>query len=212
MRFHSPAGNWGRTSMGFLFPSFDGPTRVSPYVYMPRRRRWWPLAAAFGAGIGCVILVLGPWKHLDNAAPATKNATQERQNPLSAREATAEPPRQAAAPVAPAGAEPETTPTPRARPAAANVPAPPKASDNKPAAAGRSTIKRSNGNAGSATPLRSTDATVFGTRYPSAVETLRRAAANQPTGMIQVDEEELPDGRRVPVYRRATIFDGSRAQ
>jgi hypothetical protein len=28
--------------------------------------------------------------------------------------------------------------------------------------------------------------------------------------MVQVDEEELPDGRRVPVYRRATIFDGAR--
>jgi len=27
---------------------------------------------------------------------------------------------------------------------------------------------------------------------------------------VQVDEEELPDGRRVPVYRRPTIFDGVR--
>ena len=187
---------------------------MSPYVYMPRKRRRWPLAAAFGAGVGCVILLVGPWKHLDNTTPATKSVTQERQTSPLVLEGTAGPPRQTAVPSATAGAEPETTPTPRARPTAVNAPAPngaPKASDNKPAAAGRSTVKRSNGNAANATPMRRVDASVFGTRYPSAVETLRRAAANQSTGMIQVDEEELPDGRRVPVYRRATIFDGARA-
>jgi hypothetical protein len=197
--------------MGLLFPSFDGPTRMSPYVYMPRKRRWWPLAAALGAGVGCVILVLGPWKHLESAAPVATSATLEPQTVPRVVEATPQTPRQTAAPVATTSAEPEPTPTPRARPATVNAPTP-KASDNKPAAAGRSTIKRSNGNAANATPLRRVDASVFGARYPSGDETLRRAAANQSTGMIQLDEEELPDGRRVPVYRRATIFDGARAQ
>jgi hypothetical protein len=35
-------------------------------------------------------------------------------------------------------------------------------------------------------------------------------AVAQGAGMVRIDEEELPDGRRVPVYRRPTIFDGVR--
>src|SRR5262249_32344614 len=66
-----------------LFPSFDGPVRVSPYVLAPRKRRWWPTAAAFGAGMGCVLVVVAPWKHgtdlAAKLAPATQSASPDLQ-------------------------------------------------------------------------------------------------------------------------------------
>ncbi len=49
--------------MRHLFPSFDGPTRASPYFCVQRRHRWWPVAAAFVAGMTCVFALVGPWTY-----------------------------------------------------------------------------------------------------------------------------------------------------
>src|SRR5262245_2287575 len=53
--------------MRHLFPSFDRPARVSPYFYVPPKRRWWPLLAAFAAGGVCVLALL-------DSAPRTEGA------------------------------------------------------------------------------------------------------------------------------------------
>ncbi len=42
------------------FPSFDGSAHVSPYLYVPPKRRWWPTLLAFAAGGICVLALLGP--------------------------------------------------------------------------------------------------------------------------------------------------------
>ena len=42
------------------FPSFDGSAPVSPYLYVPPKRRWWPTLLAFAAGGVCVLALLGP--------------------------------------------------------------------------------------------------------------------------------------------------------
>jgi hypothetical protein len=106
--------------MGFLFPSFDGPQRTSPYVVAPRRRRMWPIAAAFGAGVGCVLVLLAPWKHIGRAfapAPAAnEQATSSSVTPVEARQAEATPP---------------SAPAPE--PQASETPARTKASEAKPA-------------------------------------------------------------------------------
>jgi len=55
-----------------LFPSFDGPIRVSPYFYIPPKRRWWPTLAAFGAGGLCVLILFGPSQQADDPAAEQK--------------------------------------------------------------------------------------------------------------------------------------------
>ena len=42
------------------YPPPRRPLHVSPYFYVPRKRRWWPLLAAFGVGGVCVLALLGP--------------------------------------------------------------------------------------------------------------------------------------------------------
>jgi hypothetical protein len=193
-----------------LFPSFDGPVRASPYFCTPRRQRWWPMAVAFGAGMACVLILIASWKETDrsaeqtaihwttlpadaaDAAPQTTSAAPAAEN-QQANAGASTPAEVQTADHAPA--QPET-PVPMARPHTAAAPAGGstphqahtqvtngKASDSK-TAAGRSTTRTA-----SVTP-------------PSA--------PNQAAGMVRIDEEELPDGRRVPVYRRPTIFDGVR--
>src|SRR5262245_24689062 len=193
-----------------LFPSFDGPVRASPYFCTPRRQSWWPVAVAFGAGMACVSIVILSWKEADRSAEQT--AIHWTTLPADAADAT--PQTMSAAPAvenqqANAGpstpveiqtadhapAQPET-PVPVARPHTAAAPASDptshqartqvangKASDSKPAA-GRSNAR--------------------------TVSVTSPSVPNQAAGLVRIDEEELPDGRRVPVYRRPTIFDGVR--
>jgi hypothetical protein len=42
------------------YPPPRRPLHVSPYFYVPPKRRWWPLLAAFGVGGVCVLALLGP--------------------------------------------------------------------------------------------------------------------------------------------------------
>ena len=42
------------------FPSFDGSARVSPYLYVAPKRRWWPTLVTFAAGGMCVLALMGP--------------------------------------------------------------------------------------------------------------------------------------------------------
>jgi hypothetical protein len=55
-----------------LFRSFDGPARVSPYFYVPPKRRWWPMLAAFAAGGVCVLALLGSSPRTEEANVAQK--------------------------------------------------------------------------------------------------------------------------------------------
>jgi hypothetical protein len=212
--------------MGHFFPSFDGPVRASPYFLTPRKRRWWPLAVAFGAGVGCVFLLLEPSKRVIDLAFRQAPAAEAR---VSVEAAPADADRQAvSAPTGgpqvdvatvPAGATKAAEPMPRARPAAAD-PLPSKgkstgakATDAKPDEAKATTTKPSNAKAANGTRTSAGDAPTGNARDQTNVHGSAKATAqpDQATGMVQVDEEELPDGRRVPVYRRATIFDGARA-
>ena len=220
--------------MGRLFPSFDGPVRVSPYVLAPRKRRWWPMAAAFGAGMGCVLVVVGPWQHVTDLAatlaPATQPASPDLQV-MSVEAASANTATQTVSPSVPvapldldgtpAGASKAAdSPMPRARPTVADVAAPgeksasTKSSDSKAGETKATNNKASNAKASNTKGANATGAetTSPGTRtQPNAGNSAKAASpAGQATGMVQVDEEELPDGRRVPVYRRPTIFDGVR--
>ena len=207
--------------MGHLFPSFDGPVRASPYFLTPRKRRWWPLAVAFGAGVGCVFLLLEPSKRVIDLAFRQAPAAEAR---VSVEEAPADADRQAiSAPTggpqvdvatAPAGATKAAEPMPSARPAAAD-PLPSKgkstgakAIDANPDEAKATTTKPSNAKAANGTRTSAGNARDQANVRDSAKAT---AQPDQATGIVQVDEGELPDGRRVPVYRRATIFDGTRA-
>ena len=213
--------------MGRLFPSFDGPVRVSPYVLAPRKRRWWPTAAAFGAGMGCVLVVVAPWKHVTDLAvklaPATQSASPDLQVMSVEAAPSAMPAATPSVPVAPldldgtptgASKAPEQ-PMPRARPTAADAPAPgeksatAKSSDIK---AGETKATKSRASNTKGTNATGAEASNPGARTPANTRNSAKAASQgeQPTGMVQVDEEELPDGRRVPVYRRPTIFDGVR--
>ena len=219
--------------MGQLFPSFDGPVRVSPYVLAPRKRRWWPMAVAFGAGMGCVLVVVGPLTHATDLvaklAPTPRPASPEVQvmsveaAPPASQAATA--PSVPVAPLdldsAPTGAsKTDEQPMPRARPAAADMPASgeksatakssdTKATETKATHSKAPNTKASNPKGADATGAETPRA---GARTQANTRNSAKAAspADQATGMVQVDEEELPDGRRVPVYRRPTIFDGVR--
>jgi hypothetical protein len=211
--------------MGHLFPSFDGPVRASPYFLTPRKRRWWPLAVAFGAGVGCVFLLLEPSKRVIDLAFRRAPAAEAR---VSVEAAPADADRQAiSAPTsgpqgdvatAPAGVTKAAEPMPRARPAAADaLPSKgkstgTKATDAKPDETKATTTKPSNSKAANGTRTSAGDAPTGNARDQANVRGSGKATAqpDQATGMVQVDEEELPDGRRVPVYRRATIFDGAR--
>ncbi len=51
------------------FPSFDGSAHVSPYLYVPPKRRWWPTLLAFAAGGICVLALLGPSQKSGVAVP-----------------------------------------------------------------------------------------------------------------------------------------------
>ena len=50
-----------------LFPFFDGHVPVSPYLYIPPKRRWWPFLAAFGAGGACALALFGSQPQSDGA-------------------------------------------------------------------------------------------------------------------------------------------------
>ena len=213
--------------MGHLFPSFDGPVRASPYFLTPRKRRWWPLAVAFGAGVGCVFLLLEPSKRVIDLAfrqaPAAEARVSVEAAPADAdRQAISAPtsgPQVDIATAPPEGATKATEPMPRARPAAADaLPSKgkstgAKATDAKPDEAKATTTKPSNTKAANGTRTSAGDAPTGNARDQTNVRGSAKATAqpDQATGMVQVDEEELPDGRRVPVYRRPTIFDGARA-
>ena len=213
--------------MGRLFPSFDGPVRVSPYVLAPRKRRWWPMAAAFGAGMGCVLVVVGPWKHAIDLAARQAPAAQSASSDLQVMSVEAAPSAMPAVtpyvPVAPldldgtpAGANKAADqPMPRARPTAADAPAPgEKSATAKSPDSKAGETKATNGKASNTKGTNATGAETSnpGARTPANTRNSAKAASqgDQPTGMVQVDEEELPDGRRVPVYRRPTIFDSVR--
>ena len=45
---------------GRLVPSFDGPRYVSPYFYVPPKRRWWPFLAVFAGGGVAALVAFGP--------------------------------------------------------------------------------------------------------------------------------------------------------
>jgi len=220
--------------MGRLFPSFDGPVRVSPYVLAPRKRRWWPMAAAFGAGMGCVLVAVGPLTHATDLVaklkPAPRSASPDVQvmsvdAAPSATQAATAPPSVPVAPLdldnAPAGASKAAEqPMPRARPAAVDVPASDEKSananpsDTKPGKTKATNGKLSNTKASKSKRANATDAETATPGTPAPANTRNSAKAgtqaDQAAGMVQVDQEELPDGRRVPVYRRPTIFDGVR--
>ena len=218
--------------MGRLFPSFDGPVRVSPYVLAPRKRRWWPIAAAFGAGMGCVLVVAGPWKHVTDLAaklaPAAQSASPGLQM-MSVEAASANTATQTVSPSvpvapldldgAPAGASKAVDqPMPRARPTAADVAAPGgKSASTKSSDSKAGETKATNGKASNAKAKQGRqcnwrrDIKPWHTDPANTRNSAKAAApADQATGMVEVDEEDLPDGRRVPVYRRPTIFDGVR--
>jgi hypothetical protein len=111
-------------------------------------------------------------------------------------------------------------PMPRARPTAADAPAPgeksasAKSSDSRAGETKATNNKASNAKASNGKGANATGAETPspGTRtQPNAGNSAKAASpGDQATGMVQVDEEALPDGRRVPVYRRPTIFDGVR--
>ena len=198
-----------------LFPSFDGPVRGSPYFCAPRKRRWWPLAFSFGAGVGCVLLVSWEqaaliaepkptaiqWTSLPpepvDAAPTTTAAAVPADTP---QQATSNPSPDPAPPaeVRPADnppAQAETPmPTARPRPAAAVASAAPQHQARAKLTGGGTAESR---NFPARTNIRTANAAP-----PAAID--------QGAGMVRIDEEELPDGRRVPLYRWPTIFDGVR--
>jgi hypothetical protein len=55
------------------FPSFDGSARVSPYLYVAPKRRWWPTLLTFAAGGACALALLGP-SHKPAGVPGTEKA------------------------------------------------------------------------------------------------------------------------------------------
>lgn len=59
------------------FPSFDGSARVSPYLYVAPKRRWWPTLLTFAAGGACALALLGP-----SQKPAGVAGTDKAQRPL----------------------------------------------------------------------------------------------------------------------------------
>jgi len=63
--------------MGRWFPSFDGSARVSPYLYVAPKRRWWPTLLTFAAGGACALALLGP-----SQKPAGVAGTERAERPL----------------------------------------------------------------------------------------------------------------------------------
>jgi hypothetical protein len=59
------------------FPSFDGSAHVSPYFYVPPKRRWWPTLLTLAAAGVCVLALLGPSHKTGNVA-----ALQKAERPL----------------------------------------------------------------------------------------------------------------------------------
>jgi hypothetical protein len=59
------------------FPSFDGATHVSPYLYVAPKRRWWPTLLTFAAGGACALALLGP-----SPKPAGVAGTEKPERPL----------------------------------------------------------------------------------------------------------------------------------
>jgi hypothetical protein len=59
------------------FPSFDGSARVSPYLYVAPKRRWWPTLLTFAAGGACALALFGP-----SQKPAGVAATERAERPL----------------------------------------------------------------------------------------------------------------------------------
>jgi hypothetical protein len=59
------------------FPSFDGSARVSPYLYVAPKRRWWPTLLTFAAGGACALALLGP-----SQKPAGVAGTNKAERPL----------------------------------------------------------------------------------------------------------------------------------
>jgi len=59
------------------FPSFDGSARVSPYLYVAPKRRWWPTLLTFAAGGACALALLGP-----SQKPAGLAGTGRTERPL----------------------------------------------------------------------------------------------------------------------------------
>ncbi len=59
------------------FPSFDGSARVSPYLYVAPKRRWWPTLLTFAAGGACALALLGP-----SQKPAGIAVTEKAERPL----------------------------------------------------------------------------------------------------------------------------------
>jgi hypothetical protein len=58
-------------------PSFDGSARVSPYLYVAPKRRWWPTLLTFAAGGACALALLGP-----SQKPAGVAVTDKAERPL----------------------------------------------------------------------------------------------------------------------------------
>jgi len=196
--------------MRHLFPSFDGPVRASPYFCVQRRQRGWPLVIAFIAGMTCVFAVAGPWRYMGDrssvpqaTAPAAAN---EGSQTVSAQPIDAVSPVTTAAPVA----EPEAAransilPQPETQ-AAAPAKEHPVAGGNT----GPTTARASHATAPNTKMIeaRRPITNLPNSKTASAAES---SSPDQAAGMVRIDEEELPDGRRVPVYRRPTIFDSVR--
>ncbi len=59
------------------FPSFDGSARVSPYLYVAPKRRWWPTLLTFAAGGACALALLGP-----SQKPAGVSSPERAERPL----------------------------------------------------------------------------------------------------------------------------------
>jgi hypothetical protein len=59
------------------FPSFDGSARVSPYLYVAPKRRWWPTLLTFAVGGACALALLGP-----SHKPAGVAGTDKAERPL----------------------------------------------------------------------------------------------------------------------------------
>src|SRR5262245_50223012 len=198
-----------------LFPSFDGPVRGSPYFCTPRKRRWWPLAFAFGAGVGCVLLV--SWEQAGLIAEPKPTAIQwtslppdpaDAAPPTTAAVAPADTPQQAISNPTPSPSPPAELRSADKVPAQAETPVP--TARPRPAAVTASAAPQHQPRA------KLTNSKISENKNSVARTNIRTANAAPPTvvdqgaGMVRIDEEELPDGRRVPVYRRPTIFDGVR--
>ena len=92
------------------FPSFDGSARVSPYLYVAPKRRWWPTLLTFAAGGACALALLGP-----SHKPAGVAGTDKAERPLvfQVRPGDAVPAKDLASP--PPAVAPESSGEPQAK-------------------------------------------------------------------------------------------------